>query len=159
MTPTMTSATNPTLPMVLVVDDDPGIRLMLSRLVQRAGFAPLTAGSGTEAFTELVDHHDRIALIFLDLRMPEMDGFGFRALQLETAAFAAIPTIVMTGQTVSGDDVMRLNPTAWVPKPANLSQFTEALVTHARPLPGRDESDETVEVGARSVRAGVDRSA
>lgn len=120
---------------VLIVDDDEGIRLMVAQLVERQGYRALCAASGTEGFTALVEHQDAIAMIFLDLRMPEMDGFGFRALQLESPELAFIPTVVMTGQAVSGEELARLRPAAWLPKPASLVQFQQALQAHARKAP------------------------
>lgn len=89
------------------------------RLVDRQGYRARIAASGAQGFTALVEHQDAIALIFLDLRMPEMDGFGFRSLQLESPELAFIPTVVMTGQEVSGEELAQLRPAAWLPKAAS----------------------------------------
>ena len=117
---------------ILIVDDDSSVRVMLARLVQREGYIPLATASGTEGFTRLIEHADRIALIFVDLRMPDMDGFGFRSLQLESPDMAVIPTVVMSGHSVSREDLARLRPTAWLPKPASVAQFQAAIRNHAR---------------------------
>ena len=59
---------------ILVVDDDPGILDMHSRLIQQTGRQVLTARNGREAL-ELIEQ--KIPdLILLDLMMPEMDGFA-----------------------------------------------------------------------------------
>lgn len=127
-------------PAILIVDDDPGIRKMLSRLVERVGFEALTAATGDEGFNTLSAQQDRVALVFLDLRMPEMDGFGFRALQLAAGRLEAVPVVVMTGHPVSDEDVLRLRPAAWVTKPSGLARFTDAVQSHARRLPGMGRS-------------------
>jgi len=105
---------------------------MLTRLVQSEGYTPLATATGAEGFTRLIEQADRIALIFVDLRMPDMDGYGFRSLQLESPDMAVIPTVVMSGQSVSGEDLERLRPTAWLPKPASVAQFQAAIRDHAR---------------------------
>src|SRR5262245_26132774 len=83
---------------ILIVDDDSSVRVMLTRLVQSAGCTPPATATGSEGFTRLIEHADRIALIFVDLRMPDMDGYGFRSRQLESPDMAVIPTVVMSGQ-------------------------------------------------------------
>jgi CheY-like chemotaxis protein len=136
----------PMNPAILIIDDDPGVRVMLTRLVGREGYAAIAAASGSEGYTRLVECADSIALIFLDLRMPDMNGFAFRELQLKSPATAAIPTVVMTGQTVSGSEIERLHPAAWLPKPARVAIFLEMISTHAR-LPPALRADTESNVG------------
>jgi len=59
---------------VLVVDDDPGILDLHSRLIEQTGRQAITARNGREALA-LVERH-MPDLILLDLMMPEMDGFA-----------------------------------------------------------------------------------
>ncbi len=129
-------------PAILIVDDDPGIRALLSRVVERAGYEALTAATGQEGFATLGAHQRRVALVFLDLRMPEMDGFGFRALQLAAGALDQVPVVVMTGQPVSEEEASRLRPAAWVTKPSSLTTFQDAVRSHARRVPGMGASSE-----------------
>lgn len=55
---------------ILVVDDDPGARLLLRTIMERRGFEVIEAGSGEEALAEV----HRAALVTLDLRMDGMHG-------------------------------------------------------------------------------------
>jgi DNA-binding response OmpR family regulator len=65
---------------VLVVDDDPAIRRLITMVLQRKGFRVDTAADGVEAVLKLgVAEYDAI---ILDLMMPNLDGFTF----LETLA-------------------------------------------------------------------------
>ncbi len=64
--------------LVLVVDDEEGLRHMLRLILERAGYAVLTAKDGLEGL-EMVDHHRDIGVVLCDLRMPRLDGMGFLA--------------------------------------------------------------------------------
>lgn len=60
-------------PIVFVVDDEPGIALLCSRLLTRAGYKVETQTSPREAINYLKDN--KIDLLLVDIRMPEVDGF------------------------------------------------------------------------------------
>jgi CheY-like chemotaxis protein len=60
--------------MVLVVDDEVTIRQFLGHVLKRAGYKVLLASSGIEALRLVEQHGDDIALVMLDMVMPEMDG-------------------------------------------------------------------------------------
>jgi DNA-binding NtrC family response regulator len=80
---------------VLIVDDDPVQRRLLEEAVGRFGYEPLTATGGEEALAKLAaPENDRIALVILDLVMPDMDGLGVLARLRETGR--ALPVIVQT---------------------------------------------------------------
>ncbi len=83
---------------VLVADDDPSIQGFLAEALTDEGYEVRTAANGREALTILREW--RPDLILLDLMMPEMDGWTFRARQLELDGLAEIPVIVLTaGET------------------------------------------------------------
>src|SRR4051812_11741916 len=65
---------------VLVADDDRDIRESLQDLLVDQGYEVLSAENGKQAFKSL-QASGRVDAILLDLRMPEMDGWEFRALQ------------------------------------------------------------------------------
>ena len=58
----------------LVVDDDAGIRILVTRILQRHGFTVTVARDGAEAIEQLLQHDYRV--ITLDLMMPRIDGVG-----------------------------------------------------------------------------------
>ncbi len=80
---------------VLVVDDDPDIREMLGMLLEVAGYTVRLAEHGQAALADL-HAHPRPCCIVLDLQMPVMDGWSFRAAQQQDPALADIPVIVVT---------------------------------------------------------------
>ena len=62
------------LPTILIVEDDPDLRLVHSEILSHEGYAVLTAADGVEAL-ELVENEGPPAMILLDLRMPRMNGW------------------------------------------------------------------------------------
>jgi CheY-like chemotaxis protein len=60
---------------ILVADDEPCIRDMLTEVLKAEGFAVLTAGDGVEACRVFAENKDEIGLVTLDIDMPRMDGY------------------------------------------------------------------------------------
>jgi CheY-like chemotaxis protein len=59
---------------VLVVDDEPGMRNTVARMMQKLGLEPVLAPDGRQAVEIFRTEADRFALVLLDLTMPDMDG-------------------------------------------------------------------------------------
>ncbi|MGE0430904.1 MAG: response regulator [Planctomycetota bacterium] len=80
---------------VLVVDDEPGVLSVSSKLLEMVGLTVLTAPDGQAGLDLFVAHRDRISLVLLDLTMPRLDGLEvLRRLQ---ALGANVPVLVMSG--------------------------------------------------------------
>lgn len=80
-------------PLLAVVDDDPDVRVALSRLVASAGFAVESFASGVDFLQSVEDHEPDCVL--LDVHMPDASGFEVQgALAIE---HAAVPVIIVTG--------------------------------------------------------------
>ena len=91
---------------VLVVDDDPALRDVLSSLLAEDGWHVATAADG-EAALAAIDHARPTAMV-LDLMMPRCDGFEvLRALRTRPAT-RDLPVIVITAKELSDDDRARL---------------------------------------------------
>src|SRR5215203_1732939 len=60
---------------VLVVDDDSGVRRIMGRELEQAGYHVLTAGNGAEALTVLKQSGTEVHLVLCDLLMPNLDGY------------------------------------------------------------------------------------
>jgi CheY-like chemotaxis protein len=65
---------------ILVVDDEPAIRIIVKRILERAGYDVRLAASGQDAFEQLGDAATRakVALVLLDMSMPSMPGAEVR---------------------------------------------------------------------------------
>jgi CheY-like chemotaxis protein len=92
---------------VLIVDDDPVMREMTRRLLQRDCWEVVEAESGRAALQRLNERAP--TLIILDLMMPEMDGFDFILELRKSPAWRSIPVVVLTARDVSEEDRRRLN--------------------------------------------------
>jgi len=93
--------------MILVVDDDPGILEMHSRLIEESGRRTMTAQNGREAL-ELIKEQTP-DLILLDLMMPEMDGFAVLDGLRSKESTRDIPVIILTARLLSAADLERCN--------------------------------------------------
>ncbi|HZY68596.1 MAG TPA: response regulator transcription factor [Devosia sp.] len=60
------------MPRVLIADDEPNIREVITFALERAGFATVTARNGSEALQQV--RRGPVDLVVLDIGMPEMDG-------------------------------------------------------------------------------------
>ncbi|TMA32503.1 MAG: response regulator, partial [Deltaproteobacteria bacterium] len=74
---------------VLIVEDDQDVRGALAAFLEGEGHSVVEAAHGAEALTRLHDS-DGICLIVLDLWMPVMDGWEFRAAQRKDPTLAAV---------------------------------------------------------------------
>ncbi len=76
---------------VLVVDDDDGVRRIMARKVEQAGYRVLTAGDGVEALTLLEQSGIQVHLVVCDLLMPRLDGYQLAS---RLAALPNAPEII-----------------------------------------------------------------
>jgi CheY-like chemotaxis protein len=117
---------------VLLVDDEPGIRECLCRLLQRAGWRVTTAPGPAEAL-ELLGTWRPDALI-LDVRMPDPSGRLYSGLDLlhflrSRPDYVALPVILLTGYFLTADEdlAVRQNGATVLYKPADLPSLAGAL--------------------------------
>jgi CheY-like chemotaxis protein len=80
---------------VLIIEDDPDIRDLLSSVLVLEGYEVVTAADGAQGLDQLRDA--RPSLILLDLMMPAMDGWEFRRQQLLDPSLARVPTVILSG--------------------------------------------------------------
>ncbi len=84
---------------ILVVDDDQSTRLYMQALLEADGYLVSTAGNGREALSVMDREH--IALVVLDVMMPEMDGYEFTR---ELRAFdEALPILMVSAKQLPAD--------------------------------------------------------
>jgi CheY-like chemotaxis protein len=104
---------------ILIVDDDPTNRDLLTRRLSSQGYRPMTAESGQDALAQLRDH--RPDLVLLDLVMPEMDGLEVLGRMQDDASLRSIPVIMLSAADRPNDVVRCIAQGAeeFVPKPFN----------------------------------------
>ena len=113
---------------VLLVDDDSRNIFALSSVLERRGMRVLTATTGSEAI-ELVESTTDLAIVLMDIMMPEMDGYQTIEKIRETPAYRRLPIVALTAKAMKGDREKCLEAGAsdYLAKPVNTEQLLSAL--------------------------------
>lgn len=113
--------------MILIVEDDSAIRQTVAELLEEEGYRVECAVNGADALARL-EGSEAPALILLDLTMPVMDGWSFRATQRSDPRLAGIPTVVLTASLAGDARAMDdLAPAAFLPKPFDLDRLMDTV--------------------------------
>jgi len=120
---------------ILLVEDDIDIRIDLADLLRTEGYEVETAANGQEALDWLRDHRDEVGLILLDLMMPVMNGWDFRARQLEEPELISIPVVLLSGAGDVARHALALKTAGYLIKPLRLDSLLR-VVTRLFPAEG-----------------------
>jgi CheY-like chemotaxis protein len=113
---------------VLVVEDDADILRAVVQVLEDEGYAVRAAENGRVALAALREPGATPpCVILLDLMMPIMDGWQFRAEQLRDPALASIPVIVLTADGNAAEKAVLLNGVGALRKPVELLTLLEAI--------------------------------
>ena len=113
---------------VLVVDDDVRNIFALSSVLERRGMTVLSAGTGREAI-ETIESTPDLAIVLMDIMMPEMDGYETMQVIRQNSAMRRLPIIALTAKAMKGDRERCLEAGAseYLAKPVNTDQLLSAL--------------------------------
>jgi HAMP domain-containing protein/signal transduction histidine kinase/DNA-binding response OmpR family regulator len=113
---------------VLLVDDDARNIFALASVLERRGMKVLTATTGSEAIA-LLENQSDLAIVLMDIMMPEMDGYQTIANIRENLAYRRLPIIALTAKAMKGDREKCLEAGAsdYLAKPVNTDQLLSAL--------------------------------
>jgi CheY-like chemotaxis protein len=116
---------------VLLVDDDARNIFALSSVLERRGMQVLTATTGHEAIAllEAEPPDPGVAIVLMDIMMPEMDGYRTMEVIRANPAFRRLPIIALTAKAMKGDREKCLEAGAsdYLAKPVNVEQLLSAL--------------------------------
>jgi HAMP domain-containing protein/CheY-like chemotaxis protein/signal transduction histidine kinase len=115
---------------VLVVDDDVRNIFALSSVLERRGMTVLTAGTGREAI-EMLERTPDIAIVLMDIMMPEMDGYETMQVIRQNPEFRRLPIIALTAKAMKGDreKCLEAGASEYMAKPVNTDQLLSGLRT------------------------------
>jgi two-component system chemotaxis response regulator CheY len=113
-------------PCVLIVEDDDDVREFMQLLVSTAGYETMTARDGQDALVKM--RQKRPCLVLLDLQMPRMDGWEFRARQLQDLSLSDIPVVCVTA-FFDPAQVTRQLGLRCISKPADFPTIIDAVET------------------------------
>jgi PAS domain S-box-containing protein len=102
---------------ILVVDDDPAVRHMATRMLNRSGYTVVTASTGEEALEIYASDGNGINLVVLDIGMPGMGGHKCLRELLKIAPEAKV--IIASGYSANGQlkETLAAGAAGYVPKP------------------------------------------
>jgi HAMP domain-containing protein/CheY-like chemotaxis protein/signal transduction histidine kinase len=113
---------------VLLVDDDARNIFALSSVLERRGMHVLTATTGREAIA-LAESTPDLAIVLMDIMMPEMDGYQTIQVIRQKPDFRRLPIVALTAKAMKGDREKCLEAGAsdYLAKPVNTEQLLSAL--------------------------------
>ena len=113
---------------VLLVDDDSRNIFALSSALERRGMNVLTATNGSEAI-ELIERTPEVAIVLMDIMMPEMDGYQTIEKIRGNSAYRRLPIIALTAKAMKGDreKCLQAGASDYLAKPVNTEQLLAAL--------------------------------
>jgi CheY-like chemotaxis protein len=120
---------------VLIVDDDADIRAALKELLESEGYDVVEAVNGLAALRRL-RMGLRPCVILLDLMMPVMDGWDFRAQQLQDPEIKDLPVVMVTATGFSAESVRaQFGGIEFVPKPPPPDKLVAAIARLCQATP------------------------
>ena len=108
---------------VLIVEDDESAREALGAFLEAEGYPVLEAANGREALDRL--RQNAVGLILLDIMMPIMDGWEFRAAQLRDPTLANIPVMVITADASARSRATNLGVQEYMTKPIQFPRLLQ----------------------------------
>ena len=153
----MLSASTPSRPLVLLIDDDLSIRLLVSVALEQAGFQVEEAENGRWGVEKFEQVHPDVVL--MDVMMPEMDGFAASAELRRRPGGAEVPILMMTGldDHESIDRAFDAGATDFITKPINyplLGHRVRYLLRASAAMDSLRESERRLAVAQRIARLG-----
>jgi len=114
---------------ILIVEDDFDIREALAQILEEEGYGVRCAANGLEALAIAVE--DPVpSLILLDLMMPVMNGWQFRAEQLKDARIASVPVLIISADPQLRSKAEALGVAGLLRKPIALDDLLSAVKVH-----------------------------
>ncbi|MFB4277295.1 MULTISPECIES: response regulator transcription factor [unclassified Nonomuraea] len=139
---------------LLVVDDEPTVKELLSATLRFAGFTVSSADNGTQALEEA--RRDPPDLVLLDVMLPDLDGFEvlrrLRGLPRAGGRPGPVPVLFLTARDTTADKIngLRLGGDDYVTKPFDLEELLARIRAILRRT-GAIPDDHTLVVGDLEV--------
>ena len=112
---------------ILMVDDQPGKLLSYEAILSELGENLIKATSGRQALDLLLKND--IAVVLMDVSMPEMDGYETMQVLRQIPALRRLPIIALTAKAMKGDreKCLEAGASEYLAKPVNTEQLLSAL--------------------------------
>jgi len=148
---------------ILVVEDDPDIAELVSRYLEKAGFAAERIASGREALSAAIDKPP--AAIVLDLMLPQIDGLEICRMLRANEKTVGVPIIMVTARDQESERIVGLEIGAddYLAKPFSPNELVarvRALIRRVKRVPAETSrlvyGDITIDTERHTVRSGAE---
>ena len=112
---------------ILIVEDEEINRAILGHILNE-DYEILYASNGLEALEQIKTHKDELAIVLLDLQMPQMSGMEVLKVMKEEDELKDIPVIVMTADQSAEVECLRYGAIDFIPKPYPTAEVIQARV-------------------------------
>ena len=116
---------------ILVVDDNATSRMILVRYLESFGFEVGESASGAEALVELIEAQSPYHLVFMDWKMPNLDGIETTQLIQASKELKQMPKVIMVsayGREEAMEQAQNVGIEAYLVKPVNPSGLLNAIL-------------------------------
>ncbi len=117
---------------VLIVEDDADVAGAMADVLEAEGYVVAIAANGHEALQQL-ESDDRPDLILLDMMMPLMDGWTFRAEQETRLPIASIPVVLVTADGHARSKASSLKANGYLNKPVTVDRLLDEVARFCGP--------------------------
>ena len=109
--------------LILIAEDDPGIRLSVSDYLELSGYSVIAAENGTKALSMLEKYHPH--LLISDIKMPEKDGYELVKNIRQLPQYRLLPVVLLTecGGTSNRIRGYQVGCDVYLPKPFEMEEL------------------------------------
>jgi two-component system cell cycle response regulator DivK len=114
---------------ILYIEDDPGNRMLVRRILEAEGFSIMEATDGSAGLEIAAQMHPD--LILLDINLPEIDGYDLAKRFRDTPGLQRVPILAITANVMKGDRERTLEAgcDGYIQKPIDVDQLPEQVKT------------------------------
>ena len=112
---------------VLIVEDEQLNQMILGSMLEDT-YSVIYASDGIEALEQVKTHKDELAMVLLDLQMPQMGGMEVLKVMKEEEELSGIPVIVMTADQSAEVDCLKVGAIDFIPKPYPSAEIVQIRV-------------------------------
>ena len=116
---------------ILIIDDDSRNIFALTAVLKAKKYTCLSASSARSGFN-LIENDTNIAIVLMDMMMPDMDGYQAMAKMRDLPKLKDIPVIAVTAQAMVGDKerCLAAGAVGYVSKPINIDELVSQINKH-----------------------------
>ncbi|HET90304.1 MAG TPA: response regulator [Chloroflexi bacterium] len=114
---------------ILYIEDDPGNRMLVRRILEAEGFSITEATDGPSGLEIATEMYPDLDLILLDINLPEIDGYDLAKRFRNTPTLQEVPILAVTANVMQGDRELTLEAgcDGYIQKPIDVDLLPEQV--------------------------------